>query len=241
MRSLFLLSLLLIIPVFSFSQNQVEAMTKLKNIKELLELDLISQKEFDSISIELKSIILDSKTETLKDERDGFYIDGKILVPEKFAESKTDVLGMVLSSGIAGGSTKSYLIGVKSKNILDYNNQVLTLIIRSSNNRNTISNQEILSDIQSPNDFALVKFESSKKKDHRYIVTGSASLAKGYRFQIKKEEYIDFDWVKTNDGNFEIKTKLGTGSYAFVFVGTSSYSNQAVYTFEVINPNIKYY
>lgn len=54
MRNLFLLTLLLLISVLSFSQNQVEAMTKLKNIKELLELDLITQKEFDSISIELK-------------------------------------------------------------------------------------------------------------------------------------------------------------------------------------------
>ena len=53
-------------------------------------MELISQKEFDSISQELKNIILNSKVE---DNRpNGFYIGDNEIIPERFAESKTDVV-----------------------------------------------------------------------------------------------------------------------------------------------------
>ena len=46
-----LILLLLFIPIISFGQTNWEAMKKLQNTKELLELGLITQKEFDSIAV----------------------------------------------------------------------------------------------------------------------------------------------------------------------------------------------
>ena len=136
------------------AQTQSEAMVKLKNIKELLEMELISQKEFDSISQELKNIILNSKVE---DNRpNGFYIGDNEIIPERFAESKTDVVGIIITGGLAGGETKSYLLGADSKYTLDINKQVLTLRINRDSNSGNIPIQQFFSDIQSPNDFALV-------------------------------------------------------------------------------------
>ena len=53
--------LLLFIPLVSFGQTSSEAMQKLQYSKELLEMELITQKEFDSIAVALKDIILNSK------------------------------------------------------------------------------------------------------------------------------------------------------------------------------------
>jgi hypothetical protein len=234
MKKIFLL--LLVISTMTNAQTQSEAMVKLKNIKELLEMDLISQKEFDSISQELKNIILNSKVEAEDNRPNGFYIGDNEIIPEKFAESKTDVVGIVLTGGLAGGKTKSYLLGADSKYTLDINKQVLTLKINRDSNSGNISNQQFFSDIQSPNDFALVKLKVDTRKDHRWIVTSSMSLASGYRYQIKKEEYIDFDWERIDDSTYKIYTKCKWGNHAFVYIGTSSFSNNSVYSFKVRDP-----
>ena len=44
----------------SFSQDDADAMTKLKNVKELFEMGLVSQKEYDSIAKNLTQIILNT-------------------------------------------------------------------------------------------------------------------------------------------------------------------------------------
>ena len=66
---------------------------------------LISQKEFDSIANDLKAIILSSKVVEKDLEPDGFYTEEKRIIPEKFAESKTDIWGAALTGGLAGGGT----------------------------------------------------------------------------------------------------------------------------------------
>jgi len=228
----------MLIPVLSISQTNSEAMKKLQNSKELLEMGLITQKEFDSIANYLKDIILNSKVVEKETEPDGFYIGKERVIPEKFAESKTDIWGAALTGGIAGGGTKSVLVGLSSKNKLFIDNQEFTLRINrnvdvAGNNLSSISRQQFFSDAQSPNDFALVKLNTNVKKQERWIKTGSMSLASGYSFQIKKKEYIEFEWEELETNVFKIKTNLEQGNYAFVFIGTSAFSNNAIYTFTV--------
>ena len=233
-----LILLLLFIPIISFGQTNSEAMKKLQNSKELLDLGLITQKEFDSIAVVLKDIILNSKVVKEEIPDDGFYISDKKLVPEKFAESKTNYLSTALTYGLAGGGTKSYLIGKTSKNKVKVNSQEIILKINQNvdvagNKISNIASQQFFSDAQSPNDFALVKLNTNIKKEERWIKTGSMSLAGGYSFQIKKKLYIDFDWEELENNTFKINTDLKPDNYAFVFIGTSAYSNNAIFSFTV--------
>jgi hypothetical protein len=161
------------------------------------------------------------------------------LYPEKFAESKTDVIGSALTYGLAGGGIKSVLNGRTSKNKLLITNQIFTLKINrnvdaAGNRISSIVNQQFFSDAQSPNDFALIKLNTNISKSQRSIKTGSMSVIGGYRFQIKKKLYIDFDWKEISPNKYEIKTNLEEGNYAFVFVGTTAFSNNALYTFTVV-------
>ena len=228
----------LCLPLLCIAQTNSEAMNKLQNSKELLEMGLITQKEFDSIAKDLKEIILNSKIIEIETEPDGFYIDNKRVLPEKFAESKTDVWGAALTGGIAGGGTKSVIFGISSSNKLDVNKQELILRINKNvdvagNRVSTIINQQFFSDAQSPNDFALVELNTNINKKERWIKTGSMSLTGGVSFQIKKKEYISFNWEEVETNLYKINTNLEPGNYAFVFVGTSAYSNNAIYTFTV--------
>ena len=54
------------------------------------------------------------------------------------------------------------------------------------------------------------------------------------RVSWKKKLYIDFDWKEISPNKYEIKTNLEEGNYAFVFVGTTAFSNNALYTFTVV-------
>tara|TARA_X000000950_G_C13669290_1_gene559253 strand:+ start:61 stop:777 length:717 start_codon:yes stop_codon:yes gene_type:complete len=231
-----LILILILIPFLSLSQTNSEAMKKLQNSKELLEMGLISQKEFDSIANDLKAIILSSKVVEKDLEPDGFYTEEKRIIPEKFAESKTDIWGAALTGGLAGGGTKSILVGKTSKNKVKVNNQVFTLKINNNvdvagNNISSISKQQFFSDAQSPNDFALVRLNTNIKKEERWIKTGSMSLASGYSFQIKKKEFIKFEWEEIDTNMYKITTNLQPDNYAFIFIGTSAFSNNAIYTF----------
>ena len=213
-------------------------MEKFKNIKDLYELEMITQEEFDSIAKQLKEIILNSKVENKNSKIDGFYIGEKRLIPERFAESKTDILGAALTYGSAGGSTKLYLSGAVSRNVQTSGSQVFTLLINQNvdlawNNLSTFQNQQFFSEIQSPNDFALVKLNSNVRGKERWIKTGSMSLAGGYSFQVKKKQYIKFEWEEVKPTLFKITSRLPIGQYAFIFVRQSSYSNNAIYTFSI--------
>ena len=239
MKKIYIL-LILLIPFIGFSQSSVEAMEKLKNMKELLDMDLITKSEFDSISKGLKKIILSNRDlETTNDNKsDGFYYNDEILYPEKFSESQTDYLGYALTYGLAGGSTKSILNGetsrVKVDSVQQFKLYISENVDLAGNNRSNIQNQQFFSYAQSPQDFALVQLTVNKNKETRWIKTGSMSLADGYSFSIKAKEYIDFKWKETaKAGEFVIDTKLASGEYAFIFVGTSAYSNNAIYTFSV--------
>ena len=237
--------LILFIPFFSIAQSPSEAMEKLKNMKDLYDMNLISKSEFDSISVGLKEIILSNKNEEPKnpDISDGFYYKGNQMFPEKFSESKTDYVGYALTYGLAGGSTKSILNGLTSRvkvdSIQEFKLYILENVDLAGNNRSNIQHQQFFSSAQSPQDFALVKMTVDKNKETRWIKTGSMSIAEGYSFSIKAKEFIDFEWKKTeNKGEFIINTELESGEYAFVFVGTSAYSNNSIFTFSVENEDI---
>lgn len=237
MKKLLILILLISSINSLLGQSTNNALKKLQSTKELYELGLINKQEFDSIANEIKDFILSSKVIENK-KIDGFYINDKRLIPEKFAESKVDVLGSALTVGLAGGSTKSILIGDTSKNKIGIESQVLKLYINQNvdaggNTMSNISNQQFFSNAQSPDDFTLVKLKVDTNKKERSVKIGSMSLTGGYTFQIKKKFHLSFKWEQIKDFEYVIKTNLESGEYAFVFTGTTAYSNAAVYTFSV--------
>ena len=243
-----LLLILLALPMIGFGQTSEDAMQKLRNVKELLELNLITQIEYDSISVELKNIIINSNSEVKKISSnidDGFYYNGNIIYPEKFSESKTDYLGTALTYGLAGGGTKSYLNNQSSKTKIDIDNQEFILQITKNvdlagNTQSNIALQQFFSTVQSPQDFALIQFKIKKTTEQRWIKTGSVNLLEGYTFAINSKEYLDFDWEKLPElRGFKIQTELTSGEYAFVFIGTSAYSQNAIYTFSIEEESIK--
>ena len=243
-----LLLILLCLPFIGFGQTSEDAMQKLRNVKELLELNLITQIEYDSISVELKNIIINSNSEVKKISSnidDGFYYNGNIIYPEKFSESKTDYLGSALTYGLAGGGTKSYLNNKSSKTKIDIDNQEFILQITKNvdlagNTQSNIALQQFFSTVQSPQDFALIRFKIKKTTEQRWIKTGSVNLLEGYTFAINSKEYLDFDWEKLPElRGFKIQTELTSGEYAFVFIGTSAYSQNAIYTFSIEEESIK--
>ena len=243
-----LLLILLCLPMIGFGQTSEDAMQKLRNVKELLELNLITQIEYDSISVELKNIIINSNSEVKKNSSnidDGFYYNGNIIYPEKFSESKTDYLGTALTYGLAGGGTKSYLNNQSSKTKIDIDNQEFILQITKNvdlagNTQSNIALQQFFSTVQSPQDFALIQFKIKKTTEQRWIKTGSVNLLEGYTFAINSKEYLDFDWEKLPElRGFKIQTELTSGEYAFVFIGTSAYSQNAIYTFSIEEESIK--
>ena len=243
-----LLLILLCLPMIGFGQTSEDAMQKLRNVKELLELNLITQIEYDSISVELKNIIINSNSEVKKISSnidDGFYYNGNIIYPEKFSESKTDYLGTALTYGLAGGGTKSYLNNQSSKTKIDIDNQEFILQITKNvdlagNTQSNIALQQFFSTVQSPQDFALIRFKIKKTTEQRWIKTGSVNLLEGYTFAINSKEYLDFDWEKLPElRGFKIQTELTSGEYAFVFIGTSAYSQNAIYTFSIEEESIK--
>ena len=243
-----LLLILLCLPMIGFGQTSEDAMQKLRNVKELLELNLITQIEYDSISVELKNIIINSNSEVKKISSnidDGFYYNGNIIYPEKFSESKTDYLGTALTYGLAGGGTKSYLNNQSSKTKIDIDNQEFILQITKNvdlagNTQSNIALQQFFSTVQSPQDFALIRFKIKKTTEQRWIKTGSVNLLEGYTFAINSKEYLDFDWERLPElRGFKIQTELTSGEYAFVFIGTSAYSQNAIYTFSIEEESIK--
>jgi len=243
-----LLIILLCLPIIGFGQTSEDAMQKLRNVKELLELNLITQIEYDSISVELKNIIINSNSEVKKTSSnidDGFYYNGNIIYPEKFSESKTDYLGTALTYGLAGGGTKSYLNKQSSKTKIDIDNQEFILQITKNvdlagNTQSNIALQQFFSTVQSPQDFALIRFKIKKTTEQRWIKTGSVNLLEGYTFAINSKEYLDFDWERLPElRGFKIQTELTSGEYAFVFIGTSAYSQNAIYTFSIEEEGIK--
>ncbi len=237
-----LLLILLCFPFIGFGQSSSEAMQKLREIKELLDLKLITQSEYDSISVILKNKILkgtttkSAKKNTLND---GFYYNGKIMYPEKFAESTTDYLGAALTYGLGGGGVKSFLNNKSSKTKVKIDNQKFTLQITKNvdiagNAQSNIAYQQFFSAVQSPQDFALIKFKIKESTEQRWVKTGKMNLLDGYSLSISGKEYIEFDWeTLPNNKGFNIETDLDEGEYAFIFVGTSAYSQNAIYTFSI--------
>ena len=237
-----LLLILFCIPMIGFGQSSSDAMQKLREIKELLDLKLITQIEYDSISIILKNKIIKGtsvKKVNNTNLNDGFYYNENIIYPEKFSESTTDYLGAALTYGLGGGGVKSFLNKESSKSKVNIDNQKFVLQITKNvdlagNTQSNIALQQFFSTVQSPQDFALIQFKIKKSTEQRWVKTGKMNLLEGYSLSISAKEYIDFDWEELpNNKGFSIQTNLDEGEYAFVFVGTSAYSQNAIYTFSI--------
>ena len=78
-----------------------------------------------------------------------------------------------------------------------------------------------------------MRLKVNKDKKERSVKIGSMSLTGGFSLQIKKKFQLKFEWEQIKDFEYVIKTNLASGEYAFVFTGTTAYSNAAVYTFSV--------
>ncbi|MGB1044610.1 MAG: hypothetical protein ACPGYU_05615 [Flavobacteriaceae bacterium] len=220
---------------FSSAQNDV-LIEKLKSSKELLSLGLLTQVEYDSIAKDVKSKILRSYN---GNDLDGFYHQGKRIVPEVFANHKMDILGTVFSFGLAGGGTKSILTGSSSMNKINRDNQEMILNITRNvdfggNAISTISNEQNVASAQSPANFILVPLKVNLKKEQRSIKIGSLGLLKGPSFQIDPKLIIDFNWEAISNLKFRIRTNLTPGEYAFVYKGTTSqFSSSPIFSFSV--------
>lgn len=220
---------------FSSAQNDV-FIEKLKSSKELLSLGLLTQVEYDSIAKDVKSKILRSYN---GNDLDGFYYQGKRIVPEVFANHKMDILGTVFSFGLAGGGTKSILTGSSSMNKINRDNQEMILNITRNvdfggNAISTISNEQNVASAQSPANFILVPLKVNLKKEQRSIKIGSLGLLKGPSFQIDPKLIIDFNWEAISNLKFRIRTNLTPGEYAFVYKGTTSqFSSSPIFSFSV--------
>ena len=148
MKKYLILSVLVFMTANSFAQEDTDAMTKLKNVKELFDLGLISQQEYDSVSQNLTQIILNSKVvsdvennpESTAEE--GFFSQGVKLTPERFADTTTDVIGTALTSGIVGGGIKSYLIGSKSPNVLKFTSDSLPIKLKNRDKKKYNSKED---------------------------------------------------------------------------------------------------
>ncbi len=149
------------------------------------------------------------------------------MIPEVFANHKIDMLGTMFFFGLAGGGTKSILIGSSSMNKIDKQNQVILLDITRNvdfggNAISTISNEQNIASAQSPANFILVPLKVNSKKEQRSIKIGSLGLLKGPSFQIDPKLLIDFNWEAISNSKFRIQTNLVPGEYAFVYKGTTS-------------------
>ena len=159
----FLLIATILISFNGLSQDNTDAMTKLKNTKELYEMGLISKTEYDSISKDLTKIILNTKVESdLKDNpessiKEGFFSQGVSLTPERFADTTTDIIGTALTSGIIGGGTKSYLIGDKSPNVLEFQSDGLPVEIKNRDKKKYNTKEDQFAN-DFDNDFGQIKF-----------------------------------------------------------------------------------
>ena len=161
------------------------------------------------------------------------------MIPEVFANHKIDMLGTMFSFGLAGGGTKSILIGSSSMNKIDRQNQVMLLDITRNvdvrgNTISTISNEQNIASAQSPANFILVPLRVNSKKNQRSIKIGSLGLLKGPSFQIDPKLLIDFTWEAISNSKFRIQTNLSPGEYAFVYKGTTSqFSSNPIFSFSV--------
>ncbi len=196
---------------------------------------------------------------TIASAQDGFYHKGKKMYPEKFAQTKTgDAFLVGLTYGIAKATTKSVLAKPYSRNKTEHDPS-FKLTITPSLSSGTVQQGQLWSFVQSPDEFALIKFRREykpktetvevKKKNgsvkvkkkkvlrpiNRWLKTGEFGLYSGITTSPDPDQFINFDWVEGEKENtFIIETKLSSGEYGFIYIGNNTaYANQSVYTFSV--------
>ena len=191
--------------------------------------------------------------------QDGFFYNGKKLYPEKFAQTKTaGAFAVGLTYGLAKAKTKSYLSKPKARTRAE-KEPSFKLVISPVFNTG-VQTAGIWSAVQSPDEFALVKFrgdykhmkfervvtkKNGKIKKERYtkailqkrwLETGSFGLYSGMTTSPDPKQFITFDWEEgEGEGEFIIKTYIGIpGEYGFIYIGNNTaYANQAVYAFGI--------
>ena len=236
----YILIFFIISPILSFSQ--ISPMRKLENMKKMYDMGLLEKKEFDSISVVLKNQVI----ELMNRKPDGFYYDNKEIYPEKFTKKKVGKLNALLgyaSAGVIPINAKAYILGLKSKNIVDKLPIKFELFISPLKDESGSSNivfQQYFSNAKSPKDFILIKLDKNKHKNFRVVNIGKLSLFSEDYSGVKSDEFLPFDWFEIEKGKFVIETSLPPGEYAFLFTGnTQQEITESIYTFSVKNTLIK--
>lgn len=162
------------------------------------------------------------------------------ILPTVFSGKKSNPLAASLTYGIVSTKTKSTLLNAEASVKI---RQVLPkFIFRFSPESVEQNAQKFVNDwwfvsASSPNEFALVKLKSNKKKNYREITTGSSNAYTGDRVGIDQKSSIPFDIEVINDYTFAVIPKKGLepGEYCFFYSGAipSMYTNQSVFDFSV--------
>ena len=240
------LLILICLPLIGFGQNLIQqsnnqnkTMQQLKNIKELFDMGLIDKIEYDSLSIQLKTKILNE----INKKDDGFYYKDKIMYPEQFyTTQKRNIISRTINTVIPL-ETRSKVEGIRSSNIIDGDFQKFKLILSTNtdlagNSLSNISYQQAFSIAKSPKDFVLINLSIDTTKGYRWISTAQYNLIFGGDKTININQYIDFTWQEIKQNEFEINTKLVNGEYAFVFLGTKHGESNRLFTFSIQNSSI---
>lgn len=162
------------------------------------------------------------------------------LLPTVFSGKKSNPLAASLTYGILSTKTKSTLLNAEAS--IKIRQKLPKFIFRFSpesvdQNAMKFANDWWFVSASSPNEFALVKLKSNKKKNYREITTGSSNSYTGDRIGIDQKSSIPFDIEVINDYTFSVipKKALEPGEYCFFYSGAipSMYTNQSVFDFSI--------
>jgi hypothetical protein len=142
--------------------------------------------------------------------------------------------------GIGGGGSKSNISGGESK--LQIYERTPTFYFYFEENANPMMSNWWFATATSPNEFALVKLNESKKS--RSFQTGIVSSGGGYSggsSGIPEKVKLPFEYNEVSPGIYSVtfKTPLKPGEYCFVYASSAPdrYSNNKVFDFGIPKSN----
>lgn len=146
------------------------------------------------------------------------------LDPSIYSQSKkgAGVLGG-LTGGISKTKTISTINGASANLQIMENKPVFMFYFDKSNASSSFGSNNIwMNTATSPNEFILVKFNTSKK--NREVVTGSYGTYSGISSGIDDDNKVIFKYEKLTSGQYKVyfDDPLKPGEYGFVFAGSTT-------------------
>lgn len=148
-----------------------------------------------------------------------------------------------LTYGIAKTKLKATLSGDKAHLQITDTLPTFYFYFNTSNDNNFGNNSAYshwFSGASSPNEFMLIKFDISKSKSNREVVTASSNSYEGLSTGIDEAFKVKFNYTKMGDGVYRVhfdKALLKGGEYCFMYIGGSATRGtqiqQKVYDFGV--------